>query len=74
MAQPTLRSHSGEGNLVGNIVIFAVLLAILLAGFFVLQYADFGVIWPFVACIALVSLAYVVPMAMSRSSSRDARR
>jgi hypothetical protein len=61
MADQRPKLHSGEGHLVENLVVFAVLALIFLVGFYVLSFADFTTVWPFAACIGLVSLAYFVP-------------
>ena len=71
-ARPKL--HAGEGHLVSNLVTFVVLLALLLLGFYLLNFVTFTTMWPFVAVIALSSLAYFVPcQIIGRGDSHERR-
>ena len=64
--------HGGDGHLVSNLVTFGILAAILLAGFYVLNFAEKNVVWPYAACIGLVTAAYFVAIQiLGRADSHE---
>ena len=64
--QPT---HSGEGRLVSNVVTFVIFLAIFMVGLYSLSWLTLDNVWPMVICLALGTLAYLIPFMMGRSDS-----
>ena len=64
--QPT---HSGEGHLVSNLVTFIVFMAIFAVGLYALSWLTLDNVWPMVICLALGTLAYLVPFVMGRSDT-----
>lgn len=78
------RNHSGEGHFVENIIVFVVLMAILVAGFYATSYAGFadadgqhGVIRAWLPMIAVIGggvISYGVAMAMGRGTDNHPDR
>lgn len=71
MAQTKQKTHSGEGFLVGNLIAFVVMFALLLAGIYALSWWTLdNAIIPGVVCLVAVFLAFWVPMGiLGRSDS-----
>lgn len=64
--------HGGDGHLVSNLVTFGILTVILLAGFYVLNFVEKNVVWPYAASIGLITVAYFVAIQiLGRADSLD---
>ncbi|WP_415856955.1 hypothetical protein [Sinomonas sp. G460-2] len=69
------RPIENENPLVGNIVIFVVLMAIFVLGLVAVSWLDFTTVWPMAVLILCFVGAFFIPMAIiSRSDSGSEHR
>lgn len=61
MSRPTHPTHSGEGFLVGNLLVFIVMLALFLGSIYSLTFMTLTNVWPCALSLVLFTLAFWVP-------------
>ena len=54
-------SHAGEGHLVENLVVFAVVFGAFLLGIYLLNWLTFDAVWPMAAIVVIAFLAFFIP-------------
>ncbi|MHA7282245.1 hypothetical protein [Arthrobacter sp. TMS2-4] len=63
-------SHAGEGHLVENIVVFAVIFGAFLLGIYLLNWLTLETVWPMAAIVIISFLAFFIPQGiMGRSDT-----
>ena len=61
VAEDRQPSHAGEGRLVENIVVFAIMFVLFAAALWVITFFDQTNVWPFAVCLILAFVAFFVP-------------
>ncbi|KAD3515281.1 MULTISPECIES: hypothetical protein [Arthrobacter] len=62
-------SHSGEGHLVSNILIFAVMFAIFLGAIYAVNWLTLDNVWPMAILLVAATGMYLVAFSIGRSDT-----
>ncbi|GAA1345265.1 hypothetical protein [Arthrobacter roseus] len=61
MPRPTHPTHSGEGFLVGNLLVFILMFALFLGSLWALSFGTLTNVWPWALALVLFGLAFWIP-------------
>ena len=62
--EPTVErqpAHAGEGHLVENVVVFAIIFGAFLLGIYLLNWLTLDAVWPMAAIVVIAFLAFFIP-------------
>ncbi|MHA7239300.1 hypothetical protein [Arthrobacter sp. TMS1-12-1] len=54
-------AHAGEGHLIGNIVVFVIIMGAFLLGIYLLNWLTLDAVWPMAAILVLSFLVFFIP-------------
>lgn len=74
MRRPTHPTHSGQGFLVGNLLVFIIMMALFLGSVYALSFWSLTNVWPGALALVMFGLAFWIPQTIiGRSDSSMGR-
>ncbi|WP_028281480.1 hypothetical protein [Arthrobacter sp. H5] len=67
-------THSGEGRLLENLVVFTIMMVLFLCSIGVLAFGTLTTVWPWAVCLVLFFLAYWIPQTILGRSDTGGRQ